>query len=388
MDNFIFENPTKVIFGQDTIKNIGTEIKSHNVKKVLVLYGKGSIFKNGVYDTAIGSLKENDIDIIEIGGVKSNPVLSKVYEAIEVGKKEKVDGILAIGGGSTIDTAKTVSAGICYEGDIWDAFEKTYIIDKALPIFTILTISATGSEMNGGCVITKEDEKKKWSTSASVLYPKVSIIDPTIQSTLPKEQTVYGAVDAISHILECYFIGGDKTDVIDEMSEGIIRTIMKHSKILIKDPNNYNSRSQLAWSATLALNGNLKIAKNGGDWATHGIEHSVSAFTDVAHGAGLAIIHPAWMKYVYKEDVNKFKRFGENIFGIKEGTSEEIALEGISKLKEFFKDLGAPTTLKELGIKKEELDKFADNTELVTPLGRLKALNRQDILNILKIAYE
>ncbi|AFS79638.1 iron-containing alcohol dehydrogenase [Gottschalkia acidurici 9a] len=388
MNNFIFQNPTKIIFGRDTIKNIGKEIKNHGIKKVLIIYGKGSIHRNGVYDSVIKSLKEENIDYTEIGGVKSNPVLSKVHEAIEIGRRENVDGILALGGGSTIDTSKAVSAGMACKYDIWEVLEGKRIIEKALPIFTVLTMSATGSEMNGSFVITREEEKKKWSAGSPFVFPKVSIIDPTVQYTLPKNQTSYGAVDAISHVLENYFIGEDRTDVIDEMSEGIIRAIIKHAKILLNDPENYNSRCQIAWGATMALNGNLKNGKDNGDWATHGIEHSISAFTDIAHGAGLAIIHPAWMKYVYKEDIKKFRRFGEKIFNISEGTDEEIALKGIEKLKEFFKEIGVPITLKEIGLNKSQLNDIADNVALSLPRGKIKVLDREDVLNILNLAYE
>ena len=388
MNNFIFQNPTKIIFGKDTIKNIGKEIKNHDIKKVLIIYGKGSIHRNGVYDSVIKSLKEENIDYTEIGGVKSNPVLSKVHEAIEIGRRENVDGILAVGGGSTIDTSKAVSAGITCEYDIWEVLEGKRTIENALPIFTVLTMSATGSEMNGSFVITREEEKKKWSAGSPFVFPKVSIIDPTVQYTLPKNQTSYGSVDAISHVLENYFIGGDRTDVIDEMSEGIIRSIIKHAKILLNDPENYNSRCQIAWGATMALNGNLKNGKDNGDWATHGIEHSISAFTDIAHGAGLAIIHPAWMKYVYQKDIKKFRRFGEKVFNISEGTDEEVALKGIQKLKEFFKEIGAPVTLKEIGLGKEQLKDIADNVALSLPRGKIKILNKEDVLNILNIAYE
>lgn len=388
MRNFVFQNPTKVIFGSDTIGKIGSEIKKTGIKKVLVLYGKGSIFKNGVYDSAIASLKENDITYAEMGGVKANPILSLVYEGIEKIKNEQAEGILALGGGSVIDSAKAMAVGAVFEGDIWKVFEGKGRVRAALPIFTVLTISATGSEMNSSAVITKEEEHKKWAFGSLFTFPRVSIIDPSVQFTLPKEQTINGAVDTMSHVFELYFEGTPHTDIVDEFSEGILRTTMKHVQILLCEPENYDSRAELAWSSTLALNGSNSTGRTAGDWASHGIEHAVSAFFDISHGAGLAIIFPAWMKYTYREDVGKFVRLAEKVFHITEGTEEERAVRGIDALKDFYRNIGAPVTLKELDIPYEDLEKIADNASLLAPLGQLKKLYKEDILEILKLAYE
>lgn len=389
MKNFQFYNPTKIIFGDGTVKKIGAELKLFNIRKILLLYGKSSIFKNGVHDTVVNSLKANGIEFVELGGVKPNPVLSKVYEAIELSRNENVDAVLGVGGGSVIDSAKAIAAGHLHEGDLWEAFEGKVNLEKSLPIFTVLTISATASELNAYAVITKEDEKKKWAFSAGdSSYPTVSIIDPTIQYTLPANQTVNGAVDAISHICEQYFDGSENTDVQDELAEGMIRNIMKHVKVLLDEPDNYNSRSELAWTASLALNGLVSTGRNGGDWATHNLEHSVSAFFDIAHGAGLAMLTPAWMKYVYKNDVKKFAKFAERIFRIKEDSPDETALKGIEKLKSFFKEIGAPASLSEVGIPLDMLEKLADNASINSPLGKLKPLYKQDALEIYKLAYE
>ncbi len=387
MKNFEFYNPTKIIFGKDTIGKIGEEIKSGNTKKVLMLYGKSSIFKNGVYDSVTNSLKKNNIEFVELGGVKPNPVLSKVYEAVELCKKENVDAIIAVGGGSVVDSAKAIAAGVLYKGDIWDAFDGKAQLQESIPIYAILTLSATGSEMNGYAVITKEDEKKKWAFTAGFSsYPKVTVIDPVVQFTLPKEQTVNGAVDALSHIFELYFDGSDNVDIMDEYSEGLIRTIIKHAKILIDDPENYESRTQLVWAATLALNGTNGTGRDGGDWATHMMEHSISAYYDIAHGAGLAIMFPAWMKYVYKENVTKFSKLAENIFRIKDGSDEEKALAGIDEIKNFYKEIGAPTSLNEVNITEDDLPKLVENASLTAPMGKLKTLHKEDIENIFKIA--
>lgn len=387
MLNFTYCNPTKIIFGKGEIKNLGIELKKNNIKNVLFLYGKSSIFKNGVYNTVVKSLKDNNISFIELPGVKPNPVLSKVKEGIKLVKENNLDGIIAIGGGSVIDSSKAISAGSFYDGDVWDFFEGKGKLDKSLPIFTVLTISATGSEMNCGGVITNEEEGKKWAFGSPLLYPKVSILDPSIQSTLPSIQTANGAIDAISHVFELYFGGTDNTDMLDELSEGIVRNIIRHTKVLLKDSDNYNSRCELVWSATLALNG-INGTGRIGDWSSHEIEHSLSVFNDIAHGSGLSIIMPAWMKYVKNKALDKFAKMGERIFNITEGSNEEKANEAIESLRSFYKQIGAPITLKEIGVTKNDLITIVDNASRLCPLGTLVELNREDILKILEIAFE
>ncbi len=375
MLNFTLYNPTKLVFGESTIETIGEHLVKSGIRKVLIVYGKGSIMKNGVYDTVVESLENNNIDYIKLSGVKPNPVLSKVQEGIKLAKENEVDGVLAVGGGSVIDSSKAIAAGVCYEGNVWELFEGKGSVKKALPLFTILTLSATGSEMNSGGVVTNEDEGKKWSFGSPLLYPKVSILDPSVQRSLPSNQTANGAIDAISHVFEAYYGGTESTDMLDELSEGIIRTVITHTRELLKDSNNYKSRSELAFAATLALNGLNGVGRKG-DWASHSIEHSLS------------IIMPAWMKYVYKEDAKKFAKFACHVFTINEGSDEEKALKGIEALRDFYKEIGAPITLKEVGVKREELDFIADNAAILAPIGTLKPLKRDDIYNILEIAFE
>lgn len=388
MNNFIYHNPTKILFGKGMIDKLGPEIKNHSVKKILLHYGKNSIFKTGLYDKVVAMLKANDIEFVECGGVKANPSLNKVKEAIEVCRKENVDGILAVGGGSVIDSAKAAGRGFFYDGDVWDLFEGTAQSEKCLPIFTILTLSATGSEMNGNSVISNEEENKKWAMAVSMEnYPKVSVIDPELQQSLPLEQIVNGAADILAHVFEFYFDGANNCHLTNEFCESIIRTTMKEVKILIEDPENYNARANFAWCATQALNMLLQPGRNGGDWATHMIEHSVSMFYDIAHGAGLAILFPAWMKYVYEENLDQFERFAENIFGLSEGTPEEKSLEAIIKLIKFYKDIGAPVTLREIGVRQEDLEKMAQNAALKSPLGKVLKLQKEDILEIYKLAF-
>ena len=387
MNSFSFYNPTKIIFGENKTSVIGSEISNFGIKKVLLLYGGGSIKKNGVYDTVITSLKENGIEFLELSGVVPNPVIEKVYEGIELCKNQGVQAVLAVGGGSVLDSAKVIAAGALHDGDIWDAFEGKFRVQHALPVFTILTLSATGSEMNVNAVVTKKDENKKWAMLTSVCsYPVVSIMDPTVQYDLPVEQTINGAVDALSHVLETYFDLSVNVDIQDEFAEAIMRTIIKHSIILLENPANYESRSQLMWCSTLALNGILLAGRNGGDWATHGMEHSISAFYDVAHAEGLALLFPAWMKYVYKQDIPRFKRFAERVFGVMEGSDEEKALEGIDSLQDFFEDIGAPTCLEDVGIPESDIEKLVMNSLIKGEFGRVKKLNKEDVRKIFKLA--
>ncbi len=387
MRDFTFHNPTKVLFGKNKIEEFGTTIKNIGVTKVLFLYGKGSIFNNRVYERTAKMLKQNEIDFVELGGVKANPVLSKVREGIKIVKDENIDGILAVGGGSVIDSAKAIAAGALFKGDVWDLFEgKTFFTDS-LPIFTILTISATGSEMNPFAVITKEDEKKKWPFSAGeASFPKATVIEPEIQFTLPSEQTANGAVDAIAHVLELYFDGTENVDIQDEIAEGLIRDIIKHSKILIDEPENYNSRAELAWCATLALNGINSAGRSGGDWATHTLEHSLSAYYDIAHGAGLAIMFPAWIKYVYRTKPDRFVKLARNVFGIEDNDISVTINKLIDNLKEYFKALKAPTQLEDIGVNESDIEKLTANASMRLPVGKLRKLNKNDIREIFRLA--
>jgi len=385
MNRFDFYNPTRLVFGKGSIRNLGKYIAEYGNKKVLLLYGKGSIMNNGVYEQVVTSLKKNGIEYVEMSGVKPNPVLSKVRETVALMKEEQVDAIVAVGGGSVLDTSKISAASFYYEGDPWDFYEGKVKPERALPIYGVLTISATGSEMNSGGVITNEEEKKKWGWGSKVTFPRLSIVDPSVQMSLPVNQTVNGAVDTLSHVLEAYFGGTKNTLMQDELSEGIMRTAMECVRVLIKDPNDYEARANLAWAATLALNGINSLGR-AGDWASHGIEHSLSAYYDIAHGEGLSIVFPAWMKFVYKHDVEKFARFGEKIFGIKEATEEESAVKAIEAFKDFLREIGAPVSLSEKNITEEKLEIMAKNALMRGPLGSLVKLDSKDVLEILKLA--
>lgn len=383
MQNFVFYNPTKLVFGKNTVEKIGEYLKKDNVKKVLLLAGGGSIKKNGVYEKVVRSLVENGVEKIEVWGVRPNPVLSKVKEAISVAKNENVDAILAVGGGSVIDSAKAVAAGVRYEGDVWDFYSGKAKVKEAMPLYAILTLSATGTEMNGNSVVTNEETLEKFSFSSIHVYPKVSVVDPEVQYTLPQNQLVNGAVDAISHVMEYYF-DGEEVSLTDRIDEGIIKTIMQTTEVLLDDPKNYDARANFALSTTLALNGVSGLGHKGGDWSSHAIEHALSALNpDVAHGAGLAVVFPAWMKYVCNQAPERFVQFGENIFGLKNCKPEEA----INALSDWYKKIGAPTTLKELGFKEEDIEKLTEIASKMAPMGKLKKLERDDIKKILEIAY-
>jgi len=385
MENFVFYNPTKLVFGKNTVEQIGEYLKKDKIKKVLLLAGGGSIKKNGVYEKVVRSLIENSIEKVEVWGVRANPVVSKVREAIDVARKEKVDAILAVGGGSVIDSGKAVAAGVMYEGDVWDFYQGKATPKDALPLYTILTLSATGTEMNGGTVVTNEELLEKFSFWSVHTFPKVSIVDPEVQYSLPPHQTVNGAVDAISHVMEYYFDGAKRTDLIDRVDESIILTLMETTEALLNDPKDYDARANFALSTTLALNGISGLGHRGGDWSSHAIEHALSALNpEVAHGAGLAVVFPAWMKYVYKANPTKFRRFGRTIFRLKNSTPTQA----IDALKRWYKKIGAPTTLKELGFKREDIETLTEIAAKTVPMGKLVKLEKEDIRKILEIAYE
>ena len=378
MENFTYENPTKIIFGKDTIALTGTVIKTYGYKKVLLLAGQGSIKKNGVYKTVAKSLKASGIRVAEVWGVRPNPLLSKVNEAIKIAKAKKVQAIIAVGGGSVIDSAKAVAAGV-YVRNIWDVFEDKVRVVKALPIFAVLTVSGTASEMNQWAVVTHDEQKKKWAMGADALFPQVSIIDPRVQMSLPWKQTVYGAMDAIAHLMENYFMGTDQ-EVSLAMNEALMRTIMNMLDRLQKNPKDYNARANLVWAAGIAHAGLFAAAMHGGDWGSHGIQHGIGALhPESAHGGGLAVVFPAWMTYVQKSNPAIFKRWSKNVM-----QSPNLA-SAIKKFRGHLKKWRAPVYLSDLGIDKKEIKAIAQNAALQAPLGNLKKLGLKDIKAILKL---
>ena len=394
MRDFVFYNPTRIIFGRKAADKIGEAVAAADIRSALLIYGKGSVKASGVYDRVRASLAQAGVEAVDLSGVQPNPVVSKVREGIALCRERNLEAVIPVGGGSVYDTAKAVAAGVRYEGDIWELYGDRIPVKGALPIFGILTTSATGSEMNRGSIITNEATRQKWGLHSDFIYPTVSIIDPELQATLPRSQTVWGGIDTIVHVLEVYFDGVRNVDVMSEYSEGIIRTVMKHLPRVMDDAADYDSRAELAWAATLALNESTKCCRTGGDWATHTIEHSLSAIYDIVHAAGLAVIMPAWMENVRGEYPEIFARFAEKIFGIVAGSSpkgqEQAGLAGIAQLRAYFTSLGAPVTLRDLDIPEADLERIADNvmeTKGGAPIGMMKKLGREDVLSILRRAF-
>jgi alcohol dehydrogenase len=386
MMNFVFDNKTKIIFGKDTESVVGEEVKQYG-SKVLLHYGGGSIKKSGLYDKILNSLKEQGIEVFELGGVKPNPRLSLVKEGIKLCKENNIDFILAVGGGSTIDSSKAIGIGVKYEGDVWDFFtEKDYPKDT-LPVGVVLTIPAAGSESSTGCVITNEDGWYKRSTGGIMVRPKFAILNPELTYTLPNYQTACGVADIIAHVMERYFTNEKNVDFTDRLCEATIKTIVNNAPIALKNPKNYAARSEIMWASTIAHNGLLGTGREE-DWGSHDIEHEISAIYDIAHGAGLSIIFPAWMKYVYNKDLNRFAQFANRVWGVEIDLNnlEKTALEGIERLEGFFKYIGLPTSLEDADIPTDRLEEMSQKATKYGPLGSFVKLNKEDVYNILKLA--
>ncbi|MBE3610280.1 iron-containing alcohol dehydrogenase [Campylobacter californiensis] len=349
MQNFSFHNPVRIEFGKDKEQNIGEYMADFGAKKALILYGSERVKNNGLYDVVIKSLSQKGIEFTAVGGIKSNPVLSKVNEAIKVAKEFGADSVLAVGGGSVLDSAKAVAAGACYDGDVWDFFTGKQPT-KALKIFDIITLAATGSEMNKGGVVTNENTKQKYAIDAPCLYPKVSIINPKLQATVTPEYLVYSASDVIAHSIEAYFTATSHCDLVKMQVEANIKSIIKTTEILLANPNDYDARAEFAWAATMALNGLTHVGVGGFNFPNHMIEHAMSAVVDCAHGAGLSVLMPAWMKWYKNRNLEQFERFAREIFGLK------TADEGIETLKAWFEKINTPTNLKQVNIEGEVLE--------------------------------
>ncbi|OEG15712.1 butanol dehydrogenase [Enterococcus quebecensis] len=357
MDNFRFYVPTDIRFGKDRLATELTDVLNVYGKNVLLVYGGGSIKKNGLYDQVIDLFEKNQNTVVELSGVEPNPRVETVRQGIELCRENQVDVILAVGGGSTIDCAKVVAAGFYSDKDVWDlVLEKGYG-GKALPLVTVLTLAATGSEMNAGAVISNLTTNQKLGMGGPSMIPKVSFLDPQNTFTVPKNQTAAGSADILSHLFENYFRQTTGTDVQDFVSEGLMRTVIKNCPIAIETPNDYDARANLMWASSLALNG-LTGSGKGGTWSCHAMEHELSAFYDITHGVGLAILTPRWMNYVLSDQtVDKFAQFAKDVWGITEEDKMKAAKQGIQATYDFFKSCGIPMTLPEVGINE---DKFVE----------------------------
>jgi len=390
MLNFQICTPTNLVFGKDTQHQIGALIKPY-ATKVLVHYGGETVKRIGLLDDTLKSLAEAKIPYVVLGGVVPNPRVTLVREGIELCKKEGVDFIVALGGGSAIDSAKSIAVGFYYDGDIWDVHAGKAPIKNALPVATILTIPAAGSEMSNSCVISNEAEGRKKGINSDLIRPKVSIVNPEYFYTLPQHQIGNGVSDIISHIFERYFTNTLNCDITDGLCESILKTVMKNALIVIEDNKNYEAWSEVGLGGIYAHNNWLGIGR-AQDWASHQMEHELSAYNDCAHGAGLAVLTPAWMKYVYKDNLPMFVQFATNVMGV-EGSfrdPEAIALEGIHRLEAFYKKLNLPQTMTELNIPESAFEGMAKKATGAYfgeehGIGGLKRLNWQDCVEIFKL---
>ena len=382
MLNFDYLIPTEIIFGKGEIKKLEKKIKNFN--RILFVWGGGSIKRIGVYEKVIDALK--DKTYFELSGIKPNPRLSSVKKGIAICRKNDIDFILAVGGGSVIDCSKAIAAGVYYQGDVWDLFMKRAVVEKTLPIGTVLTLAATGSEMNASSVISNEETQQKLPITSNHLRPKFSILDPTYTMTVPRIHTAAGIVDIMSHVLEQYFDNTKGAYLQDRLAEGILKTCIKYGPIVLKNPDDYEARANIMWAGSLALNGLLLSGKQG-DFATHKISHAVSATYDLTHGTSLAILFPNWMQYVMKENIDQFVEYAENVWNIPhKGDKTDIASLGIDKTREFFCLLEMPKKFSEVNISDEKFGEIATQAVYFGEIGNFKKLKKDDILRILTLS--
>ncbi len=391
MNNFDFHVPTRILFGKGEEKQIGRLLKPY-AKKVLLHYGAGSIKGNGIYDSVTESLKASGIEYIELSGVIPNPRLSLVLEGVKLCKKENVELILAVGGGSVIDSAKAIAIGVYEEGPLWEIYEQKKEIERALPVATILTIPAAGSESSKNTVITNEEKDLKLGYGDPHLRPVLSIVNPAFFFSLPKNQIANGVADMMSHIFERYFTNTLHTDLTDGLCESTLKTIMRNALIVIENQEDYDAWAEIGFSGTIAHNGLLGMGREE-DWACHGMEHELSAIYDIPHGAGLAILTPAWMQYVYKENMPLFHQFARQVMGVEGSCREEekMITEAIKRLRAFYQKMGLPGTLREIGIDETNFELMAKKAtsipHMMEPrIGGLKKLDWKDIVEIYKLA--
>ena len=351
MFDFNYYTPTKVVFGKNTELKVADLIREFGGTKVLIHYGGGSVIRSGLMQRVTDTLDAAGIPYVMLGGAVPNPHLGLVYEGIELCKKEGIDFLLAVGGGSAIDSAKAIGYGVTNEGDVWDFYDYKREVTACLPVGVILTLAATGSEMSDSSVITKEDGLIKRGYSSDYGRPKFAIMNPELTMTLPDYQTACGCTDIMMHTMERYFTNGGNMEITDSMAEGLLRTVKANALILAKDPKNYDARAEVMWAGSLAHNGLTGCGNDGGDFMTHMLEHEMGGLYDVAHGAGLAAIWGSWARYVYKNCLPRFKRYAINVMGVEPtGTDEEIALKGIEAMEDFYRSINMPTNMRELGI--------------------------------------
>lgn len=387
MNNFNFYSPTFFVFGKERENEAGKYVKRFGGTNVLIHFGGGSVVKSGLLDRVKTSLKAENIRFAELGGVQPNPRSGLVYEGIGICKREKIDFILAVGGGSVIDSAKAIAIGALYDGDFWD-FYTGKNIEKALPVATILTISAAGSEGSTGSVITHENGMLKRAANGDALRPVFSILNPELTCTLPNYQTACGATDMMAHVMERYFTNTKDVEITDRLCEGILLTIIKETPRALADPSDYESRANIMWAGMVAHNDICGVGRDQ-DWSSHNMEHELSGLYDVAHGAGLAVMFPAWMKYVMHHDIQRFAQFAVRVWGCEMDFQNpgNTARQGIEKIEQFFASIGMPVRFSELGAKAEDIPVLVKTMGLgKNTLGSFVKLTEEDVRKIYELA--
>ena len=391
MFDFKYFTPTKVVFGKNTEEKVAELIQEFGGTKVLIHYGGGSVIRSGLMKRVTDKLDAAGIKYVMLGGAVPNPHLSLVYQGIELCKKEGVDFLLAVGGGSAIDSAKAIGYGLKNEGDVWDFYDYKRTAKASMPLGVILTLAATGSEMSDSSVITKEEGLVKRGYSSDFGRPKFAILNPELTMTLPDYQTACGCTDIMMHTMERYFTNGGNMEITDSMAEALLRTVKANSLILAKDPKNYDARAEVMWAGSLSHNGLTGCGNDGGDWMTHKLEHELGGLYDVAHGAGLAAIWGSWARYVYKNCLPRFKRYALNVMGVEnKGSDEEIALKGIEAMEAFYREIKMPTNLRELGVKASDDDLKLMAHKCAVGVngakGSARLLREEDMLEIYKMS--
>jgi alcohol dehydrogenase YqhD (iron-dependent ADH family) len=393
--NFEYHNPTQLVFGAGALSRLGEVVSKHG-KKALMVTGGGSVKRNGTFDRAVASLKDADISMAECSGVEPNPKITTVRRGAQIARDEHCDVIIALGGGSAMDASKVMAAAFYYGGDPWDMIyhgqPDPYVPTRALPIITVPTLAATGSEMNCGAVISNAETKEKSFVQTECLYPRVALVDPELTLSVPKDQTAYGVCDLITHVTEAYFNGVDGTPIQDRFAEGVILTAMEWGPKAIANGNDLEVRSQVQWASIVALNGFVNAGTNGG-YPVHMIEHTLSAYHNVAHGAGLSVVNPSWMRFAAKARPDKFVQFADRIFGLKAKGSDDLerALQGIDRFEVFLKSIGCPTRLSELNIDDTLITRYARDTLRIVHdengnLPGRPAMSEEDIVGVLRSA--
>ena len=391
MNDFSFYSPTKFVFGRGAEAKVGSLVRAFGGTKVLLHFGGGSVKKNGVYDAVVKALESEGVGYVPLGGVQPNPRSGLVREGIALCRKESVDFILAVGGGSVIDSAKAIAFGTLYDGDFADFYFGKDVknqpqVPKALPVGTVLTIAAAGSEGSANSIINLEPGNLKRGATGDVLRPKFSVLNPEFTFTLPPFQTACGLTDIFAHIAERYFTPTKEVEITDALCEAVMRTVVKEGAKVMANPRDYDARANIMWAGTVAHNNVCGVGR-AQDWSSHGIEHELSALYDCAHGAGLAVVMPAWMDYVMEADIARFARFAERVWDVREGSPEEMAKEGVRRYRAWLKSIGMPQNFVELGAKTEDIPALVEKLGLKgNTLGAFRPLNDADVAAILRIA--